>query len=117
MHSCEATANNILVFQSEQINNNVAGVAQTAVAIVGNNAKVFDNQIRDSLIFDAVERIGNGHTAERNTISHSDQAAVFVAGDGNVIRGNVIHGTAFGIGRLPDRRGISFQRTLITIRW
>ena len=123
LDSCDATANNILVFQSDsvQINNNVAGVAQTGVAIVGNNAKVFDNQIYDSQIFDAVELIGNGNTAERNTISHSDQAAVFVEGNSNVIRDNVINEAAFGILKVAGSTGNfippnTYYNTLVKLR-
>jgi nitrous oxidase accessory protein NosD len=123
LDSCEATANDILVFQSDgvQINNNVAGVAQTGVAIVGNNAKVFDNQIYDSQIFDAVELIGNGNTAEQNTISHSDQAAVFVEGNSNVIRDNVINEAAFGILKVASSTGNfipanTYYNTLVKLR-
>ena len=123
LDSCDATANNILVFQSDsvQINNNVAGVAQTGVAIVGNNAKVFDNQIYDSQIFDAVELIGNGNTAERNTISHSDQAAVFVEGNSNVIRDNVINEARFGILKVAGSTGNfippnTYYNTLVKLR-
>jgi len=71
----------------------------------GNNAKVFDNRIYDSQIFDAVELIGNDNTAERNTISHSDRAAVFAEGNSNVIRDNVINEAAFGILKVAGSTG------------
>ena len=86
-------------------NNNVVGVAQTGVAIVGNNAKVFDNQIYDSQIFDGVELIGDSNVAERDTISHSDQAGVFVAGNSNVVRDNVINEATFGVLKLAGSTG------------
>jgi pectin methylesterase-like acyl-CoA thioesterase len=121
--SCTATADDILIFQSDdvQINNNVAGVSQTGMAIVGNNAKVFDNQIYDSQIFDSIELIGNSNTAERNTISHSDQAGVLVAGNSNVIRDNVINEAAFGVLKLAGSTGNfipfnTYYNTLVKLR-
>jgi nitrous oxidase accessory protein NosD len=107
LDSCQATASDVLIFQSDgvSVNNNVVGVAQTGVAIVGNNAKVFDNQIYDSQIFDGVELIGDSNVAERNTISHSDQAGVFVAGNSNVVRDNVINEATFGVLKLAGSTG------------
>jgi pectin methylesterase-like acyl-CoA thioesterase len=61
------------------VHDNVIGVSQTGVAIVGNNANVFDNDIFDSRIFDGIELIGDDNTAQRNQITHSDQAGVLVA--------------------------------------
>jgi len=78
---CTATANDILVFQSDgvSVHDNVISASQTGVAIVGNNANVFDNDIFDSQIFDGIELIGDDNTAQRNQITHSDQAGVLVA--------------------------------------
>jgi hypothetical protein len=123
LESCDTTADNILVFQSDgvTVNTNVMGVAQTGVAIVGNNAKVFDNQIYDSQIFDGIELIGNGNTAERNAISHSDQAGAFVAGNSNVVRDNVINEAAFGILKIAGSTGNfipfnTYYNTLVKLR-
>jgi hypothetical protein len=41
------------------VHDNAVGVSQTGVAIVGNNANVFDNDIFDSQIFDGIELIGD----------------------------------------------------------
>jgi len=104
---CTATANAVLVFQSDgaSVHDNVIGVAQTGVAIVGNNASVFDNQIFASQVFDGVELIGDGNTAERNRITHSDQAGVLVAGNGNVVRQNVINESAIGVLKIAGSTG------------
>ncbi len=97
--SCTATANGVLVFKSDgvSVHDNVIGVAQTGVAIVGNNANVFDNDIFDSQVFDGVELIGDDNTAQRNQITHSDQAGVLLAGNSNVVRQNVINEAAVGV--------------------
>lgn len=104
---CTATANDILVFQSDgvSVHNNVVGVSQTGVAIVGNNANVFDNDIFDSQIFDGIELIGDDNTAQRNQITHSDQAGVLVAGNSNVVRQNVINESAIGVLKIAGSTG------------
>ena len=107
LESCEVKADNILVFQSDgvSVHHNVLGVAQTGVAIVGNNAKVFDNDIFDSQVFDGVELIGDDNTAERNHITHSDQAGVVIAGNSNVVRLNVINESAVGVLKIAGSVG------------
>jgi nitrous oxidase accessory protein NosD len=104
---CTATANDILVFQSDgvSVHDNVVGVSQTGVAIVGNNANVFDNDIFDSQIFDGIELIGDDNTAQRNQITHSDQAGVLVAGSSNVVRQNVINESAIGVLKIAGSTG------------
>jgi len=105
--SCTATANDILVFQSDgvSVHDNTIGVSQTAVAIVGNGANVFDNDIFDSHIFDGVELIGDHNTAQRNHITQSDQAAVLVAGNSNIVRDNVINEPAVGVLKIAGSTG------------
>ena len=105
--SCTATANDILVFQSDgvSVHDNMIGVSQTGVAIVGNGANVFDNDIFDSHIFDGVELIGDHNTAQRNHITQSDQAAVLVAGNSNIVRDNVINEPAVGVLKIAGSTG------------
>jgi nitrous oxidase accessory protein NosD len=107
VESCTATANGVLVFQSDgvSVHHNVIGVAQTGVVIVGNNANVFDNEIFDSQIFDGVELIGEDNTAQRNRITHSDQAGVLIAGNSNVVRQNVINESAVGVLKIAGSTG------------
>jgi len=104
---CTATANDILVFQSDgvSVHDNAISASQTGVAIVGNNANVFDNDIFDSQIFDGIELIGDDNTAQRNQITHSDQAGVLVAGSGNVVRQNVINESAIGVLKIAGSTG------------
>ena len=107
LDQCTTTANDILVFQSDgvSVHDNTIGVSQTGVAIVGNNANVFDNEIFDSQIFDGVELIGDDNTVQRNRITHSDQAGVLVAGNSNVVRQNVINESAIGVLKIAGSTG------------
>src|SRR5215469_9375707 len=54
--SCEAIGIDILVFQSDSVSveQNVAGISQTGIAIVANHATVTQNQVFNTLIFDGV---------------------------------------------------------------
>jgi hypothetical protein len=61
--------------------------------------------VSDSQIFDGVELIGNENTAERNRITHSDQAGVLIAGNENVVRQNIINESAFGIFKVAGSMG------------
>jgi hypothetical protein len=121
--SCETTANDILVVQSDgvTVHHNTIGVSQTGVVIVGNNANVFDNDIYDSQIFDGVELIGDHNTAQRNHITHSDQAAVLVAGNSNIVRDNVTNEAAFGVLKVAGSTGNfipfnTYYNTLVKLR-
>jgi len=99
LESCDFKADDILVFQSNgvTVDHNVIGVAQTGVAMVGDQGQIFDNDVFDSLIFDGVELIGNENTAERNRITHSDQAGVLISGNANIVRKNTINESALGV--------------------
>jgi hypothetical protein len=99
LESCDFKADDILVFQSNgvTVDHNVIGVAQTGVAIVGDQGQIFDNDVFDSQIFDGVELIGNENKAERNRITHSDQAGVLIDGNANIVRHNTINESALGV--------------------
>jgi Right handed beta helix region len=99
LESCDFKSDDILVFQSNgvSVDHNAMGVSQTGIAIVGDQGQVFDNDVFDSQIFDGLELIGNENTAERNRITHSDQAGVLIAGNDNVVRQNTINESAVGV--------------------
>jgi hypothetical protein len=107
LQSCDFKSDDILVFQSNgvSVDHNAIGVSQTGIAIVGDQGQAFDNQVSDSQIFDGVELIGNENTAERNRITHSDQAGVLIAGNENVVRQNIINESAFGIFKVAGSMG------------
>ena len=99
LESCDFKSDDILVFQSNgvSVHHNVIGVSQTGIAIVGDQGQIFDNDVFDSQIFDGVELIGNENKAERNHITHSDQAGVLIAGNENSVRQNSINESALGV--------------------
>ena len=96
---CPATADDILVYQSDgvTVDHNTVGVSQTGIAIVANNANVLDNTVFDSLIFDGVLLQGNGNSATGNHITRSDQAAVVISGNSNTVQQEVINDATIGI--------------------
>lgn len=96
---CTATADDILVYQSDgvTVDHNTVGVSQTGIAIVANNANVLDNTVFDSLIFDGVLLQGNGNSATGNHITRSDQAAVVISGNSNTVQQEVINDATIGI--------------------
>ena len=96
---CPAKAVDILVYQSDgvTVDHNTAGVSQTGIAVVANSANVLDNTIYDSLVFDGVLLEGKSNSAAGNHITHSDQAAVLISGNGNTVEQNVINDAAVGV--------------------
>jgi len=52
-----------------------------------------------------VELIGNENTAERNRVTHSDQAGVLIAGNENIVGQNIINESAFGVLKLAGSVG------------
>jgi len=99
LESCDFKSDDILVFQSNgvSVHHNAIGVSQTGIAIVGDQGQIFDNDVFNSQIFDGVELIGNENTAERNHITHSDQAGVLIVGNENIVRQNTINESALGV--------------------
>jgi len=100
LESCAFKAVDILVTQSDDVSveHNLAGVSQTGIDIdIANHAKVSDNQVFDTLIFDGIELKGTDNDARDNSITHSDQAGVFIKGNNNDVRRNHINEAAFGV--------------------
>jgi len=105
--SCNSSADDILVFQSDgvTVDHNALGISQTGIVIVGNHAEVFDNDVFDTKIFDGLALIGNQSTAELNRITDSEQAGVLISGNGNVVQKNTINESAVGILKTPGSVG------------
>jgi nitrous oxidase accessory protein NosD len=98
--SCNVTfAVDILVIESDgvSVEQNLAGVSQVGIDIVGNHAQVSENQVFDTLIFDGIELKGNDNDARDNSITHSNQAGVFIKGNNNDVRQNRINEAAYGV--------------------
>jgi hypothetical protein len=105
--SCTATAIGILVYQSDNVmvQNNKEAVSQVGIAINANHATVTNNQVSDSMVADGIDLIGSDNDAESNTITHSDDAAVFISGNGNTVQANTINEAAFGVLKVSGSTG------------
>ena len=107
VESCGATGIDILVVQSDgvSVEQNVAGISQTGIAIVANRATVTQNQVFRTLIFDGVALMGNDNAARSNSITHSDESGVFIEGNNNVVLRNRINEAAFGVLKVAGSTG------------
>lgn len=105
--SCSATGIGILVFQSDNVTvqHNREAVAQVGIAINANHAQVTNNQVSDSMVADGIDLIGSDNDAETNNITHSDNAAVLIAGNSNVVQQNAINEAAFGVLKISGSAG------------
>jgi hypothetical protein len=97
--NCAATSSNILIFNSNgvKVSGNNLGNSQVNIYYGGNRGEVSCNTIFQSPIFDGIDLIGNQNKAVDNRIFNSDQSAVFVMGDRNEVKDNLINETPFGV--------------------
>jgi len=104
---CDFNAADILVVQSDgvSVEHNRAGVSQAGIAILANHARVSENRVYDTQIFDGIQLIGNENDARKNTIVHSDESGVFVQGNNNVVTQNLINEAAFGVLKISGSSG------------
>jgi len=114
--SCEAIGIDILVFQSDSVSveQNVAGISQTGIAIVANHATVIQNQVFNTLIFDGAALTGNDNNASYNSITHSAEAGVSIEGNNNLVRVNRINEAAFGVLKAAGSTGNVINRNVIS---
>jgi nitrous oxidase accessory protein NosD len=95
------------VIQSDgvSVEQNVAGISQTGIAIAANHAHVAQNQVFNTLTFDGIGLGGNDNDATSNSITHSDRAGVFIDGNNNTVRRNRINEAAFGVLKVAGSTG------------
>jgi len=107
LEMCDFTADDILVFQSDgvSVEQNVAGISQTGIAIAANHAHVAQNQVFDTRTFDGIELGGNDNDATDNSITRSDRAGVFIDGNNNHVGRNRINEAAFGLLKVAGSTG------------
>jgi parallel beta-helix repeat protein len=105
--NCAASALDVLVYQADgvEITHNIAGRSQGGIVVLGNNAKVHDNTVFDSLIFDGIALIGNGNTVDSNTVTKSDESGIFVQGNNNKVTDNTIQEAPIGIWKFTGSTG------------
>lgn len=96
---CDA-ATNILVFESNNVTVTGNETAKAAVGIYlvrSNNSEVRNNRVSDTDVFDGIAVIGNRNHVHLNRIRNSDEFAVAVDGNNNLIEKNVINEAPCGI--------------------
>lgn len=123
LQSCEFTADDILVYQSDGISvlRNVAGVSQTGIAIAANNAQLQNNQVYATLVYDGIELMGNGSTAVGNSVTNSARAGIFIQGNSNNVQQNRINEAAYGVLKASGSTGNTianndFFNAIITVQ-
>jgi len=121
--SCPTNATGILVFQSDgvAVRNNSLATNQIGVFIGGDNSVVASNTISNSVALIGVALVGNDNSSVRNTLTHADQAAIYIQGNGNRATGNDITDAAIGVLKISGSTGSTiannvFHATLITIQ-
>jgi hypothetical protein len=97
--TCTAVATNILVTQSDgvEISRNRAGISQVAIFVAGNNASVLRNETFAAFVFDGVRIEGNQARVRENRVFNGAEAGIFLLGNNNVVRENVITEAPIGI--------------------
>jgi hypothetical protein len=97
--TCTAVATNILVTQSDgvEVSGNRAGISQVAIFIAANNASVLRNETFASFVFDGVRIEGDQARVRDNRVFNGAEAGIFLLGNNNVVRENVITEAPIGI--------------------
>jgi len=96
---CAFVATNLLVFDADNVRiaKNAVGKSQVGIFLQGNNGKVEGNNVFDTDVFDGIAVVGDKNKVEENTITNSDEAAIFLQGDDNEITGNKINEAPVGV--------------------
>ena len=97
--TCQFVATNILVTQSDgvEVSRNRAGISQVAIFVAGNNASVLRNETFATFVFDGVRIEGNQAHVRDNRVFNGAEAGIFLLGNNNVVRENVITEAPIGI--------------------
>jgi parallel beta-helix repeat protein len=97
--TCTAVATNILVTQSDgvEVSRNRAGISQVAIFVDGNNASVLRNETFATFVFDGVRIEGNQARVRDNRVFNGAESGIFLLGNNNVVRENVITEAPIGI--------------------
>jgi hypothetical protein len=97
--TCQFVATNILVAQSDgvEVSRNRAGISQVAIFVAGNNARVLRNETFAAFVFDGVRIEGNQAHVRDNHVFNGAEAGIFLLGNNNVVKENVITEAPIGI--------------------
>jgi hypothetical protein len=97
--ACEASTN-ILVFEADKVTvaGNTTGRAVISIFLAGSDgSEVRNNMVSDSERRDGIAVLGNRNHIDRNRIFNSDEFAVSVQGNNNLVEQNLINDAPCGI--------------------
>jgi hypothetical protein len=104
VYSCETAdcdvATNILLFEADSVTiaGNTTGKAVISIFLAGsNNSNVRDNMVSASELLDGISVLGNRNHIIRNRIFDSDEFALSVQGNNNLVEFNLINDSPCGI--------------------
>ncbi len=97
--ACGTVATDVLITNAHDVSvaRNILGKSQTGIYLEGQGATALANHVFDTEIFDGILVYGDHNRVVDNTITHSDDAGIFVLGSDNVIFGNWINEAPIGI--------------------
>lgn len=97
--TCTTVATNILVTQSDgvQVTGNRAGISQVAIFIAANNASILRNETFATLVFDGIRIEGGDANVRDNRVFNGAESGIFLLGNNNTVRQNVITEAPIGI--------------------
>ena len=96
---CIAVSTNILVISNGiTVTLNTVGKSNVNIYLQGNNNLANNNVVFDSVVFDGIYMFGNTNKAASNSITNSDEAAIFVdTGTNNRVESNKINDAQVGV--------------------
>ena len=111
--ACPFVSTNVLIYEAADgvvVRGNT--VANTQVGIdyfASNGGTIQGNDVTQTSPFDAISVDGGSgsNTIQGNTLSHSDEAGIFIDGDGNTVRRNSINEAPIGIWNFSGTNAIS----------
>ncbi len=104
---CDFVATDILLSGAAdaRVARNSAGRSQTGVYVQASGVSVIANDVFDTTVFDGIIVYGDGNQVSRNTVTHSDDAGIFLLGNGNLVSGNRIREAPVGIWKYTGSSG------------
>ena len=104
---CETNATGILVFESNSVvvRNNSLASNQIGVFNGGGSSRIAGNSIANSVTLIGIALVGDDNVARDNTLTHADEAAIYVQGNGNDVARNVITDAGIGVLKISGFSG------------
>ena len=106
---CNTNAAGILIYNSDgvDIENNSVGSNQVGVYVGGNQSRIQNNSVFNSVVLIGVALVGDQNEVANNTIIHSDQVGVYIQGNSNLVRTNKVTDAQVGVYEVTGTTGNS----------